>query len=328
MPPYERDQKDQDKQLGSQPGPRRDAPAAPGSNTNAEDSAAHIADMVRRTARRHAGPDPTPAAHVEATVVQPQVPAPDAAAVEPQRPAPDATALQPQVPAADATVVQPRVPAPDPAFTPLALPAPQQAPRLIAPARRQPSLRVLVAGAAVVAVLIAGAFALSRPASSEAGSTSPTPAAAPASPAPAGYAVQVTDVITDCANHSYGRTKRSFKARNCVTATRSLATGQVNGRQTLFVMSRIEMASVGAAASIKKILDSDGTGNLNDLLREGKSFAGAPGKMPSSGYASVQTGKVIVVTEAGFADGGPSSNTTPALRTAAAQVAGLDTATG
>jgi hypothetical protein len=189
-----------------------------------------------------------------------------------------------------------------------------------------------VAGGAVVAVLIAGAFALSRPASSEAGLTSPTPTPAaaptPARPAPAGYAVQVTDVITDCANHSYGRTKRSFKAHNCVTAKRSLATGQVNGRQTLFVMSRIEMASVGAAASIKEILDSDGTGNLNDLLREGESFPGAPGKMPSSGYASVQTGKVIVVTEAGFADGGPSSNTTPALRTAAAQVAGLDTATG
>jgi hypothetical protein len=187
-----------------------------------------------------------------------------------------------------------------------------------------------VAGGAVVAVLLVGAFALSRPASSGAGLTSPTPTAAPAPArsAPAGYAVQLTDVITDCANHSYGRTKRSFTARNCVTATRSLATGQVNGRQTLFVKSRIEMPSVGAAASIKKILDADGTGNLNDLLREGKSFAGAPGRMPSSGYASVQTGKVIVVTEAGFTDGGPSSNTNPALRAAAAQVAALDTAKG
>jgi hypothetical protein len=46
--------------------------------------------------------------------------------------------------------------------------------------------------------------------------------------------------------------------------------------------------------------------------------------MPDSGYASVQTGAVIVVAEAGFVHG-PSSNTDPALRAAAAQVATLVT---
>jgi hypothetical protein len=141
--------------------------------------------------------------------------------------------------------------------------------------------------------------------------------------------VKVTDEITDCENHSYGRTKRSFKARDCLTATRSLATGQVSGRQTLFVSSRITMASAEAAASIKRTLDADGTGNLNDLLREGKkTFPGAPAKMPSSGYASVQKGTVVLVSEAGFIDGGPSSNSDPALRAAAVQVAALDTTTG
>ena len=85
------------------------------------------------------------------------------------------------------------------------------------------------------------------------------------------------------------------------------------------------MASPDAAASVKQVLDATDTGNLNDLLREGRTFPGAPNTMPDSGYASVQTGMIVVVAEAGFAHG-PSSNTNPALRTAAARVATLVTA--
>jgi len=145
----------------------------------------------------------------------------------------------------------------------------------------------------------------------------------PRSPAPTGYAVKVTDVVTDCTRHSHGRTRIAFESQNCVKATRSLATGEVSGRPALFVVSKIQMASVDAAASVKQVLDSTGTGNLNDLLREGRTFPGAPQRMPSSGYASVQTGPFVMVAEAGFLGGGPSSNTIPALRAAAAQVAAL-----
>jgi hypothetical protein len=135
--------------------------------------------------------------------------------------------------------------------------------------------------------------------------------------------VHVTDVITDCAVHARGQAKSSFENENCVKATRSLATGQVNGRPALFVTSRVQMTSAEAAASIKQVLDGNGTGNLSDLLREGRTFPGAPGQMPSSGYVSVQTAKILTVAEAGFTDGGRSSSTDPALRAAAAQVAAL-----
>jgi hypothetical protein len=177
-----------------------------------------------------------------------------------------------------------------------------------------------VAGGATAALLIVSGVALSQLLGSDA---KPPPSAAVASAAPAGYAVKVTDVITDCASHARGRTKASFGTQPCVKATRSLGTGKVSGRPTLFVVSRIEMASAEAAATVKQVLDGSGTGNLNDLLREGKRFPGAPEKMPSSGYASVQTGKVVTVAEAGFVDGGRTSSTDAALRAAAAQVASL-----
>lgn len=174
-------------------------------------------------------------------------------------------------------------------------------------------------GGALAAVLIVGGLALFHPFSSEADPTSPVPTAS----APVGYALKVTDVITDCASHSRGRTRTSFEARDCVKATRSLASGRVSGRPVLFVVARIQMASAEEAASVKQVLDGTGTGNLNDLLREGKSFPGAPNKMPSSGYASVQTAEFVQVAEAGFTDAGPSSNSDPALRAAAAKVAGM-----
>ena len=148
-----------------------------------------------------------------------------------------------------------------------------------------------------------------------------SPAPTAQSLAPAGYVLKVSDVISDCASHARGRVKVSFATLPCVKATRSLATGQISGRPALFVVSRIQMVSAEAAASIKQVLDGSETGNLNDLLREGKTFPGAPHQMPISGYTSVQTGTVVTVVEAGFSDGGPSASTDAALRASAAQVA-------
>jgi hypothetical protein len=176
----------------------------------------------------------------------------------------------------------------------------------------------MLAAAGAVAVLLGVGVALSNPFHTDPVQSAKTARTA-GNPAPTGYAVKVTDAITNCASHAHGKTKDAFEAQNCVKATRSLATGQINGRPALFVGSRIQMVSAEAAASIKQVLDNSGTGNLNDLLREGKTFPGAPGKMPGSGYASVQTGSVVTLAEAGFVDKGGSKSTDPALRAAAAQ---------
>ena len=326
---------------GAQPD---DPSAASGSNSDADDAAAVIANLVRRTSQRHAAPGPSSVAQPNPTVPQPPMPAPPVAQPEaqPVTQRPSQPVAQPEAgpvtqrfpqpvaqPEAQPVTQRSSQPVPQPvthrAAQQVRAPLAQRVAQLVPPGMHRPSRPVLIAGGAVAAVLIASAFALSRPAtpSSDAGPAS----AATHSSAPAIYTVKVTDVITDCADHSHGRTKSSFKHENCVKATRSLATGQVSGRPTVFVISRIEMASPDAAASVKQVLDATGTGNLNDLLREGKTFAGAPGTMPASGYASVQTGPVVVVAEAGFVKG-PSSSSNPALRSAAAQVAALVTTKG
>ena len=267
MPPIDRDTS---KQTDSPHDTPRDSSAASSSNSDADDSAAHIAELVRRTTERHNRPSPSPTARA------------------------DVTSPQPPMPAAPITPLVAQ-----PVTQQFAMPVEQPVSQPARPAMHRPSLPVLVAVGVVTVALIVGGFVLSRPANSHSNSTLPTAG----SSAPAAYAVKVTDVITDCASHSHGRTQSSFRAENCVKATRFLATGQVSGRPTVFVVSRIQMASPDAAASVKQVLDATDTGNLNDLLREGRTFPGAPNTMPDSGYASVQTGMIVVVAEAGFAHG-------------------------
>jgi hypothetical protein len=138
---------------------------------------------------------------------------------------------------------------------------------------------------------------------------------------PGGYTVKVRDTVTDCREHSRGEVQQAFATTPCRSAQRFLATGTVDARPVLYVVSRITMASAADAAALKVVIDGTGTGNVNDLLREGATFAGAPKRMPRSGYASLQDGAVLLVAEAGFTDDGATSNTDPHLRAAAAAVA-------
>ncbi len=297
-------EQDQHQATDSRIDPTRDAPAHPDPSSEADESASRIAALVRRTTERHGRPGPPPAAHPEATAARP-----------PQATVPQVTAPQIAVPQVAAPPIEHPV-------APQIAPAEAQVPRRV---MWPPSRRILVTAGVLVVLLVGGGVAVSQSINEQ---DAIPPASAPGPDAPAGYAVKVTEVTNDCAGHSRGRTKTSFEGENCVTATRLLATGAVGGRPVLFVVSRITMATGEAAASVKQVLDGNGTGNLNDLLREDKTYPGAPSEMPISGYASVQKGNVVAVAEAGFIDKGRSSNSDPALRSAAADVAEMVSAQG
>ena len=178
----------------------------------------------------------------------------------------------------------------------------------------------IVGGLVAVIVLLVWAFAGGGGSGASKGGAAAGSSAGAGQAAPAGFQVRLSDTVTDCAAHSRGKVKETFRRLPCVKTTRSVGTGTVNGRKVLFVVSRIEMSSSDDAAQIKAVLDGDGTGNVNDLLREGKRFAGGPRRMPPSGYASAQADEIVGVAEAGYLDGN-SSDSDPALRDAAAQVA-------
>jgi len=306
-------ERDQNQPSDSPVDPAREAPGPIAPSSEADESAAHIAELVRRTTEAKGKPAPSNVARPDVTMAQApptptrQIPAPAVAPIAAPDASPTAPTEAPPIAPPDHATSHPTTPAPSRVTTwwrSLLMTWP-------------PSRQTLAIAGVLVVLLIGGGVALSHPS----GSAATPPAAAVQTVAPNAYVVQVTNAITDCAGHSHGKAQVSFKAENCLKATRLLATGEVGGRPVLFVVSRIQMPTSEAAASIKRILDANGTGNLNDLLREGKTYPGAPVTMPISGYASLQTGTVVTVAEAGFVDSGRSSNTDPALRSAAAEVA-------
>ena len=76
--------------------------------------------------------------------------------------------------------------------------------------------------------------------------------------------------------------------------------------------------TAGQAARYLALVNSDGTGNISDLLREGVGYPGAPSKLPAAAFASRQSGSQVWVAEAAYVTGS-SATSDPALKAIAEQ---------
>ena len=128
------------------------------------------------------------------------------------------------------------------------------------------------------------------------------------------------DVITDCGAHSHGQAFIDyFKAHPCRSATRRLWTTPINGRT-------LALSIVSVSAQITKVNDNpdfewaqklvdlenaDGTGSVNDLIREGKRIPGAGTSIPANEVFSVlaQDGLVVII-DGWYVTGTTSANDT------------------
>ena len=146
--------------------------------------------------------------------------------------------------------------------------------------------------------------------------TTPSSTATSTGAAPAGWQLRAADDQTDCAAHAYGRVQVYFAQTPCSALHRSLFSTTSDGRDVVVAASTVTFASSAQAAEYLRLVTSDGTGNVNDLLREGSRYPGSPSKLPTSAFASRQDGTRVLVAEAGYADG-PSSYADAALQAAA-----------
>lgn len=150
--------------------------------------------------------------------------------------------------------------------------------------------------------------ATSRPAS---------PASSPATGAvPAGWVRRAGDEQANCTAHSYGQVQIFFARTPCSGVRRSLLTTERNGRAIVVAASTVTFGSPAQATSYLRLVTSDGTGNVNDLLREGVRYPGSPSKLPGAAFASRQDGPRVLVAEAAF-EQGPSDYQDPTLQATA-----------
>lgn len=113
---------------------------------------------------------------------------------------------------------------------------------------------------------------------------------------------------SQCAKHAYGGTQE-FLARPdvCRKVTQTLHRAEVEGRKALVGVAVVELASPEIAQELGKLTESDGTGNVNDLVREG--VVKIPGqKNLSNGYASLVRGNMLVIAECDFVPEGSKAD--------------------
>ena len=159
----------------------------------------------------------------------------------------------------------------------------------------------------------------SRPSATPSASPSASASPRPTLAAPAGYTVRIADAQTDCAAHAYGQVQQFFAATPCTQVQRQVVTGTADGRPILLSLREVTMPTAAGAASLRALVDTSGTGNVNDQLREGATYPGAPTSLPLTAYASAIAGARVRIVEGGFTDGGAADS--PALQAAAAALA-------
>jgi hypothetical protein len=123
----------------------------------------------------------------------------------------------------------------------------------------------------------------------------------------------------DCAEHAYGSPVIKYLgAHPCASMTRLLATTTVGGRAVGFAQESVTFAGgypqmYTYAGKFRALVTKDGTGNINDLMREGYRLPSGPASVPYPNAFNAQfQDAVTTVVEAWYLDGSTPDND-PAL---------------
>ena len=108
---------------------------------------------------------------------------------------------------------------------------------------------------------------------------------------------QVVTTEPTCEGHAYGLAVQFLREHPCVQLDRTLWSGDVGGSAMVASVAVVRMSDAASASALKALVDSSGTGNVADLLREGRGFAGAPVSLGNAGYGSAQQGESVVIAE-------------------------------
>ncbi|MDT4926120.1 MAG: hypothetical protein QOG01_3833 [Pseudonocardiales bacterium] len=137
------------------------------------------------------------------------------------------------------------------------------------------------------------------------------------------YVIKIwADVKNDtCFDHAYGQPMITFLTEHpCTGLQRVLGTTTVNGRPVAFAESALGFRSPPSdpykyASEFSTLVRRDGTGNINDLLREGYRLPAGPTRVPyPDAFNCVGQDEGVTVWDAWYLDG-PTPNNDKALVT-------------
>ncbi|MCZ2809955.1 hypothetical protein O2W15_00760 [Modestobacter sp. VKM Ac-2979] len=174
---------------------------------------------------------------------------------------------------------------------------------------------VLAALAVVALLVVVGVLALSDDdGDARATTAGATAGSAPATSAAPGPVVGATAVVngttftlrvveenSTCIGHSYDAVAGFFANNDCTDLDRALWSAEVEGLPAVVSVARVTMPDPASAQALRSLADTDGSGNVSDLLREGASYEGAPQGLSGAQYASSQQGATVSIVETSWA---------------------------
>ncbi|WP_246080767.1 hypothetical protein, partial [Modestobacter altitudinis] len=200
-----------------------------------------------------------------------------------------------------------------------------------APDRRR---TLVVVAAALVLLLVVAGIGIWALGSGDADADADRPAETTSAPAPtsapAGPAVGTTEVVNGttftlravevddtCRGHAYDAVAAFFASSDCTGLRRSLWSADAGGQPAVVSLSRVTMPDVANAQALRSLADTDGSGNVNDLLREGVGYDGGPAKLSGAQYASAQQDTTVTIVETSWTGGAGTSSALDALASSA-----------
>lgn len=107
----------------------------------------------------------------------------------------------------------------------------------------------------------------------------------------------------NCARHAYGEIKEFLEDTKCDHLTRQLFVTELDDGRTVYTsVSVVVMRSENDASELRKRTDEDGSGNVNDVVRDDiVKIGGLEHLSGRDGYKSSQSRSEVIIVESDFA---------------------------
>ncbi|HKS48530.1 MAG TPA: hypothetical protein VJT49_26145 [Amycolatopsis sp.] len=110
-------------------------------------------------------------------------------------------------------------------------------------------------------------------------------------------------VSTNCATNSTGEVKKWFNDHPCQRLARALYNTAYGNSRVLVSVAVVTNNDPDLAKQLKMLADKDGTGNVNDLVKDGTAHVpGAPKKLSDGKYRSRVNGTQVTIVLSEFFD--------------------------
>jgi hypothetical protein len=116
---------------------------------------------------------------------------------------------------------------------------------------------------------------------------------------------QVTTPAVDsnCERNSYEKVKAFFAKKPCTQMVRELYVTTVDGKKAYSSVAMVRMSSAADAEELKALTEQNGTGNVTDLVRDGRIKVPGLKSLSNGAFAAKAEGTDVIIVESDFEGG-------------------------